>query len=339
MKRIVTSVIIGTILVSATSAQPVLTYDHHALMANIDNPMSYCNYKDPGIAGADIIWDFSDLIFDRSFTGYLKDPKLTRLGISFPKSNTELAEFDSRFFLQVDNDKMEQFGYSSSDGRIQIRYDVPFVKMKFPFAYDDFYSGTFSGKTYVSGIENGTVIGTYSVEADAYGTLILPGSVTYENTLRIRTEKRYTSIISRQQQEVNIITYRWYNELHRYPILVLTEYSVKSGDNTTVNHQAAYNSNAVRFLSPILTESVLLYPNPATSYLGLELDAVAAGTITFTISDISGKIVSTFSEEISMGGKLVYNLSDKIAGLSPASYYLTIRSGEGTVRRSFTLVE
>jgi hypothetical protein len=331
--------IFGTILLSATSAQPVLSYNHHALKAGVNNPMSYCDYLEPGPGGNNRTWDFSDLHFNRLFTGYLKNSTMTQTGASFTQSNTELAEFDSRFYFRVDANRVEQYGYSSADGKIQIRYDIPFVKMKFPFCYGNSYSGTFSGTTYCSGTESGSITGTYSVEADAYGTLILPSNTVYESTLRIRTEKSYSSIINQQSQEVHIITYRWYNESHRYPLLVLTEYSVKSGENTTVNHQAAYNNNAIHFISPVVEESALLYPNPTSSYLGLEFTVIAPGTIYFTISDMSGKVLRTFSEDISTGGLHTYDLSDKISGLSPSTYFLSIMNGEEIIQRNFTLIE
>jgi len=339
MKKIVLLLAIFCLLFSIVSAQPVLTFDKHVLKADVDNPMSYCNYKDAGPSGANVTWDFSDLKFEQSFTGYLKNSMLTEIGATFPESNTELTEFDSKFYFNTDQDKIEQFGYSSVDGNIQTRYDIPFIKMKFPFSYSNYFSGTFSGATYYSGIERGTVTGTYSVEADAFGTLILPGNTVYENTLRIRTEKSYKGVLNAGSQEVDIITYRWYNEMHRYPILVLTEYTVKSGDAETTKYQAAYNNNAVSLISPVIAESILLYPNPTNSYLTLEFNAVAAGKLSYTIHDASGKIVSTFSEYITTGGIHYNDLSDKIESLIPGLYYLAIQNGEESVNRSFTLIE
>jgi len=339
MKKIVVISAIIYLLFSVAGAQPVLTFDKHALKADVDNPMSHCNYEDAGHSGANVTWDFSDLQFEQSFTGYLKNSKLTEIGATFPESNTELTEFDSKFYFNADQDKIEQFGFSSTNGIIQIRYDVPFVKMMFPFSYSNSFSGTFSGSTYYSGIERGTLTGTYSVEADAFGTVILPGNTVYENTLRIRTEKSYTGFLNAGSQEVDIITYRWYNEMHRYPILVLTEYNVKSGDAETTKYQAAYNNNAVSLISPVIAESILLYPNPATSYLTLEFNAVAAGKLSYAIHDASGKIVSTFSEYITTGGIHYNDLSDKIESLKPGLYLLVIQNGEESINRSFTLIK
>ena len=340
MKRIVSMSIFSLLVLSAAIAQPVLNFNKHALKADENNPMSYCEYEEAGLSGANITWNFSDLQFIRSFTGYLKNSASTEIGVTFAEANTELTEFDSRFYFRVNKNTIEQYGYASANGRIQTRYDVPFVKMKFPFSYSDFFSGSFSGKTYFSGVERGDISGTYSVEADAFGTLILPGNTVYENTLRIRTEKRYTSTYQNQvSQEMSVITYRWYNELHRYPLLVLTEYTVKSGGISTTNYQAAYNNNAVNFISPVIAESLILYPNPADSYLAVEFDAVAAGSLVFTINEAAGKTVRTFDRDISTGGLQYYDLSDKIDGLRPGTYYLTIQNGDEIINRNFTLIK
>lgn len=327
------------LLFSFAGAQPVLTFEKHALLADQDNPMSYCEYKEAGASGANINWDFSDLQFLQSFTGYLKNSNLTEIGVNFPDANTELTEFDAIYYFNVDRDQVAQYGYSSTNQKIQTRYDVPFVKMQFPFSYSGNFSGTFSGVTYYSGVEQGTISGTYSVEADAFGTLNLPGNTVYENVLRIRTEKSYYGTLNSGSQNVDIVTYRWYSEQYRYPILVLTEYTVKSGDTETTKYQAAYNNNAVSFILPVSEESILLYPNPTNDYLTLECNAVAAGTLIFIIKDVSGKSIGTFTEQITTGGTHYYDLSDKIKNMLPGIYYLVIQNGNEIINRSFTLLQ
>ena len=339
MKKFLTLSVFSLGCITLVFAQPVLNFETHALRANVDNPMSYCVYQEAGPDGANITWDFSNLQFSQSFTGYLKNAVATQIGSTFTRSNTELAEFDSRFYFHIDRDKIEQYGYSSSDGKFQTRYDIPFVKMKYPFAYGDIFTGVFTGATYYSGVKAGDVNGNYVVEADAYGKLILPGNTVYENTLRVRTEKKYTTALNRGLEEVDIVTYRWYNATFRYPLLVLTQYTVKSGGSATINYQAAYNNNALNVISPIVAESIVLYPNPAEAYLAVEFDIVAPGDLNFIISDASGKIVRSFTESITQGGKHYTDLTNEINGLMPGTYNLGIKNGNEIVNRSFTLIQ
>ena len=335
MKKTIT--LIAIVLCSIISfSQTVITHETHALLNGADNPMSYCEYKDPGTFGQNITWDFSDLEFKHAFTGFLRNAQLTENGSAFPNANTELAEFNSRFYFNVNETQIEQYGYSSADGRSRIYYETPFIKMKYPFVYGDNFSGSFSGSYEYSDAPTGTINGTYSVEADAYGTLFLPGGKEFISTLRIKTTKSYETVFSSGTQKVEIVTYRWYNQAHRYPLLVLTEYKTTVGDNEIVNHQAAYNNNAVNLIPSVSSESIVLYPNPASSALTCELNSSLSGTLDFELLDATGRSVRKFNLEIIPGYQSI-DLSDEIKGLRPATYMLVIGSGNSKIVKNFTI--
>ena len=120
-----------------TSAKKAIipSFEQHALKAGVDNPMSYCNYLEPGLAGTDMLWDFSELKFEKSFTGYLNNSGESELGSNYLDADTELKEFSSNFYFKVSEDQIEQYGYSSANGNVQTFYSTPFVKMKYPFEY------------------------------------------------------------------------------------------------------------------------------------------------------------------------------------------------------------
>ncbi len=336
MKKITASLLIIVLSSIICFSQTKITYATHALLNGEDNPMSYCEYMGPGTFGPNVTWDFSDLEFKKPFTGYLTHAQLTENGSAFPQANTELAEFNSRFYFDVNETQIEQYGYSSADGRSRIYYNTPFIKMKYDFEYGNEFSGSFSGTYEYNNVPTGTISGTYSVEADAFGTLILPGEKQFEGTLRIKTIKTYTNEFSSSSQEVEIVTYRWYNQTHRYPLLVLTEYTTTVGENKSVNHQAAYNSNAVNSITPLVTESILLFPNPASSTITLEFNTTLAGSIEFEIFDAAGRLVRKFEREVFPGHQSL-NFSEEIKGLQPASYMLTIGSGNERIVKNFTI--
>jgi hypothetical protein len=335
--------ILLTILLFSTCGflfpQPVLMSEMHSLQAGLDNPMIYSEYADPGVGGADMIWDFRQLRNKQSFTGYLNPSGTSKIGTTFTAANTELIEFDSRFYFNVSSDQIEEYGYSSNDGKSQTLYTTPFIKMKFPFRYNDSYSGSFYGNSLYNGIKTGSISGEYSVEADAYGALILPGDRYIDNTLRVRSEKSYTNDFGSSTQEVDVVTYRWYDLSHRYPLLVLTEYSVTTGSKTTVHHQAAYNNTVVLGLTPMLTEGVSLYPNPTSGELILKLDAVTSDNIFFDIYEATGAKVRSFQFIASQAGPMQLDLTSEIAGLKPAGYLLIIKNGDSMLRKNFTLIE
>lgn len=339
MKKITTFLFIAGILANVVFGQATLTYEKHALKSGYDNPMSYCSYLEPGLTGSNVLWDFRSLEFKRSFTGYLTNSNESELGKIYTMANTDLDEFGAHFYFNVSQSKIEHYGYSSSNGRVQTKYSIPYVKMKYPFSYTDNYTGSFSGITLNSGVEVGEINGSYSVEADAYGTLLLPGGSQFLNTVRVRSIKNYTSTYSNSEQEVEVITYRWYNEVHRYPLLVLTEYSVKTGENISTNFQAAFNNNAVNIISPISITSLTLFPNPASSQLIIEYEGISTGELSFSIIDANGRLVRSFQQEITNSGLQQFDFSKQIEGLRPASYVLRIQNGEESINRSFSLIE
>ncbi len=323
-------------------SQTIIQYSVHALHAGIDNPMSYCSYVDPGIAGENITWDFSNLQFDQPFIGKVNNSQLSSNQALFPKANTELGEFDALFYFDVNKQETDQYGYVSSDGKTKIIYSSPFIKMKYPFGYGDSYSGQLNGSYEYGDLIKGSLSGNYSVEADGSGSLVLPGNIKFENVLRIKTIKKYSILFSNSTQDVEVTTYRWYNSYHRYPILVLTEYSSKTGTSEYINHQAAYNSDAINVSDlqamAATLDNINLFPIPANNILKLSANAITPGGLYFEISDLSGKPVRFFNNKVTETGTYELDLSREIVGLTPGSYLLIIKNGTEKKTFNFTLV-
>jgi hypothetical protein len=339
MKKLLIVISLAAIGSGLLFAQPALVYQMHSLQAGVDNPMIYSVWVDPGQGGADVLWDFRQLQELQPFTGFLKNASVSTYGATFSSANTELTEFDSRFYFKVTSTQTLELGYSSDDGKTQIRYTSPVIKMKFPFCYGDMFTGSFSGNSFSNGVSSGNLSGDYSVEADGYGSLILPGNRYFENTLRIKSQKSYSNNLGSIVQQVNIVTYRWYDLSHRYPLLVLTEYSVSTGGTLNVYHQAAYNNKAALEVPVMQTQGIALYPNPTRGELILTLDAVVSGNLKCYIYDVTGTLVRSFPLDVVQTGSMEANLSDKLSGLKPAGYILVINNGDSWYRKNFTLVE
>lgn len=338
MKNYIIAVISTCLSVSGLLAQTVITYETHALKVGTNNPMNICNYESPGEAGENVTWDFSDIGNIRSFNGLIIDPSLSSNGASFSNANIELSEFDSRFFFSGNEKQIEQYGYSSGNGKVKIHYDNTFVKMKYPFVYGDSYSGTYSGSYEFSGIQKGTVNGEYTVSADGYGNLILPGNTVYENALRIKTEKTYVNDFGSSSQEAKITTYRWYIQTHRYPALVLTEVETNSGLKSSTSYQAAYNNNVVQSISVVSAGSFQVFPNPVVSgKLFLQFESASAGNLSVNIYDTSGQLVRSFTQAITSAGMQEFDISNEITGLKPSTYSLVVFDDQARFTEQITI--
>lgn len=200
------------------------------------NIMKICNYSDPGLKGATVTWDFSNLKPIEDFTGHVTDNYEAVNTFAFPMANIELEEFNNKFYFKVAQDRIEQYGYRSKDNKVVVKFTKPPVKMTFPFTYGKEVTGDFNGLIFI-GLDTGTLKGTYKIISDGYGTLVLPGEIVINNTLRVKYEKSYSQSFNTLTENIKIITYKWYCESYRYPLLVFTE--IISATNKI--YQAAYN--------------------------------------------------------------------------------------------------
>jgi hypothetical protein len=340
MKKLLLVCIILSGIYCLAQSQTKLQYSIHAIHAGVDNPMSYCKYTDPGMPGSNQKWDFSNLIFVTPFTGYVAKADFSTFKASFPKANTVLTEFNSHFYMNVTETQTEQYGYISADGKTKISYSVPFVKMKYPFGYGDIYSGSISGTYSNAANIEADLAGIYTVEADAYGTLVLPGNSVFNDVIRVKTIKEYTTKFPNADQSVEIVTYRWYNSIHRYPLLVLTEYITKAGQNKYTDYQAAYNSNALKSSTSgsihFENENINIFPNPVTSVMHLTFNTPVTGTAYFNVFDASGRKVSSFQNEIYYEGIQEFDLSDNISGIKTGNYILRVNIGSLNFSKEFS---
>lgn len=289
----------GLALTGATAfAQVTLTYGTHALAADNLNEMKLTEWVNPGMGGENQTWDFSGLTAEKNFQGTIDHSYESPNGGLFPESNVELNEFGNRFYFKLNENILEHYGLVNSSGKLVINYDRPFVKMKYPFAYGDFFSGTYGGDYKFASV-NAEIEGTYEVEADGYGSLKLPGGIVVDNTLRVRTVREYDRIYDNHITQMKVTTYRWYADNIRFPLLVLTTMESETNGKTHTTHQAAYRENiATDVLQPqIADHSLEVYPNPFISNFNLSYKVENEGRVLIEIYDNSGKLVRTVLDE------------------------------------------
>lgn len=330
---------LSTLFVGTLLGQPVLSYENHRLLPGVDNPMTLCEYMQPGQGGAEVIWDFSDIKAKNEFVGRIVTSYNEN---EFEDANTRLVEFKTSFFFDINESGIYQVGYASEDGKTQVKYQQPFEKLRFPFTYENNYTTDFAGEYLFNSKKIGDVTGGGAIEADAWGDLILPNNKLYENTLRVKTIKNYTITYSNNNiSSVEILTYRWYNSMHRYPLLVLTEYKTTSGTSERINYQAAYNNNAVSAPSNIIEvgfdQLVNVYPNPAEDELYIDITSNRQTIAYISIIDVTGKVVVNEKVQPLIVGKNVVNLTDELQTLKAGAYILQIRKDNEIINKEIAV--
>lgn len=345
MKKICAFIILSFCLsVILYTQEPVtLKFSTHVIKNDNNNNMTLCKYADPGQAGEKMLWDYSGLVATKRFTGHVKNSTFTKNTTLFPDANTVLSEFSNNFYFNITDDRIEQIGYASNNNEIIIKFDKPIIKLAFPFTLGDILSGSFHG-TYLSGSLEGKISGTYDVEADGYGQLILPNNVIVKNTLRVKTTKKYQLVLNNNPQDVICETYRWYGEFNRYPLLVLISLqSEYESSKPHISYYAAYNNKIVR-ADPLLESNTNnsgfeFYPNPVLNEIKIKFILDKEGLADFEIYDNGGHFIKTLLHEKRDAGEYLMEFNTRELNLDRGTYYIKARINNEIVTKKFVILE
>jgi len=339
MRKILLSIAV-ILLAASLQAQTVLKYQTHGLIPNHKNEMYITKYVEPGVSGNNVIWDFTNLELTNDFVGSLDNPAFNKGALVFPHSTTVLEEFGNFFFFKATEDGIEQQGFMSASGSTTIVYDVPFQKMKYPFTYGSNYSGDFSGTYNSNSTTQGTITGTYEVTGDGMGTLLLPGNMSYSNALRVKEIKSFTQTLNNYSYDIENVTYRWYVNGHRFPILVFIKstYTFKNG-RTQISTQAAYNPVIIQNMPTDvetlnMSYSMNVYPNPYREQVNISYTLDNASNVNLSVFDLNGRLVKVLVNAVEGAGEQSHKFSAKEMGLAAGAYLVKLNvNGNETTQK------
>lgn len=330
-KFILSALIVGSTF--SLMAQVTLTQETHGFFADQQNPMVLTNYVEPGVSGKDVVWDFSKLEVKSPFMGTIDSYHTSKCCDKFSKGNVVLEEFGNFFVFESTPSSLEQVGFMTSNGVTRFEYRKPFVKMRYPFTYRSSYNGSYEGDYIVNDKVIGKISGTYEVEGDGLGKLILPNGRTLDNVLRVKEVRSTKQLFSNGSAFITDVTYRWYVAQHRFPVLVLIRSEVK-GENSepVVSTRAAYNSNVMSTttttpLNPLSNMNLSVYPNPYAGKVNIEFNTLNRENVNLSIYDLSGKLVKEIVNSTLDAGPKRYQFSAKELGLPVGTYILKLKCG------------
>lgn len=278
---------------------------------------------DPGTAGANVTWDFSDIIESGDEYGYtFVDVASTPDGGEFPGSNLSADNgSDTYGYFKVTANEFTNYGASTPTS--VIFYENPEEIFVYPMSFgttntDDFYSEYFSG---IDLVRSGTV----TMEVDAYGTLILP-SGTYTDVLRVKVTEDFMDDADLLPTPIlyDFTNYYWLKtgvkgSLFQYFDLVT------DGGFPFESQQAAYAENiAVGIAEQNTNETLSIFPNPVKDEATINFPASIMNP-TITICNNLGQIV----ENITSSGQqnsLKIDVSKFTAGI----YVVSVSDGGQT---------
>jgi hypothetical protein len=335
MKKLI---ILSASLFSAAIAfsQVSLSYVNNALVLGDSVACKEIQYVSPGEAGANQMWDFSMI----QYTGTNPVSHVGSTSAIVPSAignyNLTLSENGYNYFYYGSGSSLIEEGYTTNE--FSLSYSNPLTKIKYPFSYGDNFTDDFAGNAFYS--NGGSVVnfsGTYTLTADAYGTLILPGRYI-KNALRVKSVKQAIEVNPCSSTDAEIIRYAWYAPGYRYPVFILlTKEYTRSGQEPTITKtgfvslQMGLSNPPVVPLygtnnGPIIEENddftVLSYPNPFTDNLSYSYYLRKDMPVSIELYDITGKFSMNLADQLQSDGVHSGTFDAADISLTPGVYYL-----------------
>ncbi|MFM9985141.1 MAG: T9SS type A sorting domain-containing protein [Flavobacteriales bacterium] len=239
-----------------------------------------------GSSGENVTWDFSNLAPGTSATTTVIAPEDAPMGSSFPNSNGATDAGGGVYgFFSVTAASYSFCGINT--GFSVAFYDDPQDFLRFPFTYGDSYADPYHSN-FTSGVDFERT-GTMTVEADAWGTLILPWG-TVQNAVRIHATEE--AIDESDVLDLTYFTdyYTWYAPGFHGSVL---SYSAQSVDGGDPSEMYIYSAEVQIDVAETATKPALsIYPNPAREMVNFKV----AGDVEFLeITDAQGRLVEQIS--------------------------------------------
>lgn len=313
MKSFILSVVAILIMISVP-AQITITYDDlldvgdSVSLAVVDStPPSF----NPGPAGANMHWDFSDLVMDTTSTLAFIDPTSTPYGASFPGSNIALEGLIAEFGV-------EGYGYLTKNisvlqidgfgGSYDIFEDVvapmepPEVMFDFPVNYLDSSSQTSIMDIRIESPEPPAdslrlkLVTTVVTEVDAWGELTTPSWTG--QVLRIKDERTIIDSVW-----VKLLFFWVYlesstNVTHTYKYMAndmgyaMMQFNSDSSDTefSGINYLVPEDVGIIDYALEELELSI--FPNPATDEITIDTRNLSLNTqYSILIHDLYGRVI------------------------------------------------
>ena len=321
MKQIFTFLLVAFGSINTIHAQIKLTQESHGFKSGDEHACQILEYKAPGDAGKNVVWDFSDVVLkDNIGVATIEDLS----GDLYNKAT--LRNDGIKFFYNVTENQVEFRGYEREN--YQNIYTLPIVKIRFPQAYGTSFEGAFAGDMLVKGQKTGDIAGTYSTHVDGEGTILLPNGEKLP-VIRVKTTKVTTKLgsVSTTQE---VIKYLWYAQDVRYPVFVSMEtaYYNSTGKRVVLENSSYLNTNLQRnkLRSTVDLNAIdanftyKVFPNPFKEQLNVQYSLGKQATISAELYNTQGaKVAVLLSKQVQQG---VHTINYNTAAFTKGIYFL-----------------
>jgi len=251
-------------------------------------------FKDPGAAGRNIIWDFS---FLTPVNEHYKVRYLNRTQKDTSQFIVNEHQTSYRYLLKLDTLWLHEFNNRTTT----MLFSKPEAQLKFPFHYGDTLISQFEGEGKYCETVDVKAKGQTTVTIDATGKLITPSLQVLDNVFRVHRQRNYSEI-GIDSARMKLDTYSWYVAGVRYPVFETYISTVMIADSIFEDFKTSFyyaensidslftSAGSTPVIEHIFTEATLL-PNPVSNELIISYKLTRPAQIWFTIHNNGGMLI------------------------------------------------
>ena len=283
--------------------------------------------------GGGLTWDYSGATQSDTVDLESYSPSINANASYFPNADVLIKLVGNTTavdFFEANASHWAWAGNSGFGDNVLVFNDVEEF-LRFPMSFGTNYTDTFSAHELntVTGDTVGTRTGTLSVDANTYGTLILPYG-TFNDVLRVSYEEDFTDLDSSGiTTTLNSEFYFYYVEGYHQPIMMRYEFFFLG---VLVQYSRMLSAQTVAAHEPLLDQtSFFMYPNPTSEQVNLRYVMENAGEVSLRVVDLQGKVVHAENHGKQTTGP--HELSVDLNAVPAGLYMLQLQAGESKAIR------
>ena len=300
----------------------------------------------PGPAGANQTWDFSFLQERDRDTAFIKAVSSSTAAAQFPNATIAGLQFSASIdsgsldaFFSTDTDSFTYWGVYNeiTNAGITVTQTIPYsdpeILLTYPLMFMDSLADRFYGEYDAGNNFFFARTGGNYHQYDGYGTLIMPGGISYDNVIRVKIVQTYKDSALDQSFPLETLyeseNVYFFAQGAQLPYLQYNKFSLTAAPNPAViTHSIkAYAGDAVVSTAPPLDpDTYTLFPNPSKGISELEIESDGFEKLKVEIMDLNGRTYAVLYQGISRPGSNRYPIDTQT--LSPGLYLVKIELAE-----------
>ncbi len=341
MKKNLSLSILFWLIINLASAQVVLTAEIHSLESGDLHKVNQATWVNPGEGGENQVWDFSVLSCQEEKSTIISGIEEIPYDLKNIGADVAIQSKNSFFLFSYDNAQLEQTGVITEKSIIS--YEKNPIKMVYPFAYGDNYAGDFIGRGVYYDVTESNIIGTHTIKADGFGTLILPNNVL-TNVLRVKHVIVTTEVMACNSTESVTEKYYWYSADYRYPVFAVVWTKSESEAFGVVENKFSQYTEAVLARNTLsnssldIEHSVNIFPNPFKESTTISCNLAKETELQIELFAQNGVKIKTLQPNLRHDAGN-HSIKFNGEGIAPGTYYVNFIIGDKKYVEKVVLVD